>query len=98
MEATKVSITCPSCATKYKVPDTLSVKKVTCKRCGAAIFLRLQGAFREKNGAEAGPARRPTGRYARMKSAKPVKMTALHYISAVVTLALLVVFVKMILF
>ena len=95
MEATKVSITCPGCGAKYRIPDSISAKKVRCKKCGSAIFLRLHGAFRHR---DSGTRRRPTGRYARLKGAKPVKMSPLHYVTAVVTLVLLVAIVKVLLF
>jgi predicted Zn finger-like uncharacterized protein len=99
MEATLVSISCPNCGAKYRIPDSIAAKKVTCKKCGSAIFLRLQGAFREKNGSGDHAPRRPTtARYARLKGGKPVKMNPLHYVSALVTVVLLVVFVKMVLF
>jgi predicted Zn finger-like uncharacterized protein len=101
MEATKVSISCPNCGARYRIPDSVSAKKVNCKKCGSAIFLRLQGAFREKNGSNGSGPRRPrptTSRYARLKGPKQVKMGALHYVSAVLTIVLLVAFVKVVFF
>ena len=93
MEPAKISVTCSSCQAKYRVPESLSARKITCKKCGKPIFLTIQGAFREKNGKP----RRSTRTYSRLKRA-PVKLSGIHLLTAGLTIILVGVLVKLVIF
>lgn len=76
--------TCKKCETRYRVPATYEGRKITCRRCGAPIFLRTRS----------GTGRRPTvRRYTRSRAAVPRKATPFQIASGVISLMIVVAIV-----
>ncbi len=42
MEATKLSVKCKECGTKYSIPESYQGSKIQCRRCGKFIFLQTR--------------------------------------------------------
>ena len=52
-----IAVTCPECASDYRVPDTAAGKAIKCKKCGARVSIAAgrNGAAPARNGSHAKP-------------------------------------------
>lgn len=68
-----MQIECKNCEARYRVPPSMSGKKLTCKRCGKPIFVRSGTTAKRRT---------TTRRYTRVKGAqKPKQISPLMYAS-----------------
>ena len=76
-----LTIPCKHCDARYKIPDTFTGHKFTCKKCQNPIFIKSRTTTK----------RRPTvRRHTRVKGAvKPRKVSPLLYVSGAACVVLL---------
>jgi len=69
------TVECKNCEARYKIPETFTAHKITCKRCKHPIFLKNPTSRKKRT---------TTRRYTRVKgNIKPKKITPLMIASGI---------------